>query len=253
MKQSGFSLVELAIVILIMGLVLGGLAMPLSVQRENARIREARDQMKLIEDAIHGYAISNGRLPCPATPASNGAAAANVGSCIAQHGFIPATTLGLSGARNNDNLLLDKWGAPVRYSVSASDSDSNGQWDLTTVGEMQNVTISSLMPDLVVCSTSTGTTATACGSANSTLTDTAPFIVYSLGEDWAGTTSADQMENIGGTIGGGASGQSYTVNLDGVFVTRDRSELSGAEYDDLVIWSSPNLLYKLMLEAGQLP
>jgi len=40
--QGGFSLVELSIVILIMGLLLGGLMMPLSVQRENARLRRRR-------------------------------------------------------------------------------------------------------------------------------------------------------------------------------------------------------------------
>ena len=38
--ERGFSLVELSIVILIMGILLAGLMMPLSAQRENARIRE---------------------------------------------------------------------------------------------------------------------------------------------------------------------------------------------------------------------
>ena len=42
-RQQGFTLVELAIVVLIMGLVLGGLAVPLATQRENARFRDAGD------------------------------------------------------------------------------------------------------------------------------------------------------------------------------------------------------------------
>ena len=48
MTQRGFSLVELSIVILIMGLLLGGLMMPLSVQRENARLRDGAEQLETI-------------------------------------------------------------------------------------------------------------------------------------------------------------------------------------------------------------
>ena len=150
--QLGFSLVELSIVLLVMGLLLGGLIMPLAAQRENARLKEGQAQLESIQTAIEGFALVNGFLPCPATPSSAGYSATSGGACSVQHGFVPATTLDIVGSRNSDNLLLDPWGSPIRYSVTASDVDANGNWDFTFPGEMQAVTMPALMPDLVVCS-----------------------------------------------------------------------------------------------------
>ncbi len=251
--QHGFSLVELSIVLLIMGLLLGGLAMPLAVQRENARIKDGQTQLQSILSAVEGFAIVNGYLPCPATPASNGYADASGGGCIEQHGFVPATTLNLNGVRNADNLLLDPWGAPIRYSVTAADSDADGNWDFTTAGEMRSITMPLLAPDLVVCATASGSSASACSSANVTLSEQSPLVVYSLGRDWTSFSSADQLENVGSSLGGGTSGASYPVAADVVFVMRGRSDQSGAEFDDLVVWLSSNRLYRALVEAGQLP
>ena len=251
--QSGFTLVELSIVILIMGLILGGIAMPLAVQRENARLKRADQQLAGIEEALIGFALVNGHLPCPATPASNGLAAPSGGGCNRQHGFVPASTLGLAGARNDDNLLLDPWASPVRYRVSAADVDADGNWDFTAVGEMRDVTIPALSPDLSICSTAAGASATACADPASTLSAQAPLVVYSLGKDWASSPGADQQENLGANVGGGPSGSSYRVAGDAVFVSRQRSEQAGNEYDDVVRWASPLSLYQRLLAGGQLP
>lgn len=252
-RQRGFSLVELAVVILIMGLILGGIAMPLSVQRENARLEDAERQLDDIEAALIGFALANGFLPCPATPASGGFAAAAGGACVRQHGFVPATTLGIEGGRNDDNLLLDPWASPLRYSVSNADVDADGNWDFTTSGEMRDVSMANLAPDLVVCTTATGATATACAAPVSTVSATAPLLVYSLGKDWATSSGADQQENVGANLGGGPSGQSYRVASDVVFVTRARSVQAGNEYDDLLSWPSALTLYQRLLAGGQLP
>ena len=136
-QQHGFSLVELTIVILIMGLLLASLMMPLSAQRENARVRDGKEQLDAVRAAIEGFALVNGFLPCPATPTSGGSSASVSGGCSAQHGFVPSTTLNLNGQRNPDNLLLDPWGSPLRYSVSASDANGDGTWDFVTAGEMR--------------------------------------------------------------------------------------------------------------------
>lgn len=252
-RQQGFSLVELAIVILIMGLVLGGLAMPLAVQRENARIRDGQSQLETVQAAVEGFALVNGFLPCPATPASAGSASVSGGGCTVQHGFVPATTIDVGGVRNADNLLMDPWGSPLRYSITASDVDANGNWDFTSPGEMPAVTIPTLQPDLVVCSTAAGSTATACASANVTLADQSPLVIYSLGTDWNSFSSTDQLENVGDTLGGGASGASYPVADDDVFITRGRSKLGGSEFDDQLVWLSANALYRRMIDAGRLP
>jgi len=251
--QKGFSLVELSIVILIMGLILGGIAMPLSVQRENVRIREARELLEMVGETLQGYALVNGFLPCPATPSSDGLAAPAGGACVEQHGFVPASTLGLAGSRNGDNLLLDPWASPLRYSVSAADVDGDGNWDFIVSGELREIGMANLTPDLSVCSTASGATASACGSAATTLSSTSPLLIYSLGKDWASFAGADQAENAGTTLGGGPSGSSYPIAANTVFVHRSRSEQSGNEFDDVLVWMSPLSLYQKLLIAGQLP
>lgn len=251
--QAGFSLVELSIVILVMGLLLGGLMMPLSVQRENARARDGQDQLQSIVEGVEGFALVNGYLPCPATPASEGIAAPSGSSCAAQHGFVPATTLDIQGQRNADNLLLDPWGSPLRYSVSASDANANGSWDFVTPGEIAAVGMPLLTPELAVCSSSTGSSATSCASNNLTLTAGSPLVIYSLGKDWPSFSSGDQVENVGANLGGGSSGVTYRVAADSVFVDRSRSDLSGVEFDDLLVWVAPSRLYSRLLDAGHLP
>lgn len=251
--QRGFSLVELSIVILVMGLLLGGLMMPLSIQRENARYRDGLEQLETIESALEGFAVLNGFLPCPATPASGGLAAPFGTACVVQHGFVPATTLDLSGQRNDDNLLLDPWGSPLRYSVSASDANGNGSWDFVTPGELAAVTMPALAPDLTVCRTAAGSSSNACAASNVTLTAGSPVVIFSLGKDWAAFTSADEVENVGANLGGGPSSTTYRVASDVVFVSRGRSELPGSEFDDQLRWLAPNRLYGRLVDAGHLP
>lgn len=251
--QQGFSLVELSVVILIMGLLLGGLMMPLSMQKENARQRTGEDQLMSVRAAIEGFALINGALPCPATPASAGVASLGGGGCTVQHGFVPATTLDLNGQRNGDNLLLDPWGSPLRYSVTSTDANTDGRWDFVTPGELRSVTMPLLAPDLVVCSTAAGSSSTACAGSSETLSQTATAVIYSLGKDWSTFGSADQLENVGGNLGGGATGTTYRIASDRVFVDRGRSDLAGSEFDDLLLWVSPSHLYGRLVETGHLP
>ncbi len=251
--QAGFSLVELSIVILIMGLLLGGIALPLAQQRDNARFKEAERQLVEVRDALEGHVLVAGALPCPATPASAGSAVVSGGGCGEQHGFVPATTLSLRGSRNADNLLLDPWGSPLRYSVSASDSNGNGQWDFVAAADLRAAGIAALAPELTVCRRAAGASATACGSGNDTLTVGTPAIVYSLGKDWAGFSSADQVANVGRTLSGGPSGERYRTAADAVFVDRGRSTQSGSEFDDVVEWIPSTVLYKRLLDAGVVP
>jgi type II secretory pathway pseudopilin PulG len=251
--EAGFSLLELAIVLLISGLLLGGLIMPLSARLDQQKIDTTRAQLETVREALVGYALARDALPCPATPASSGTSAATATGCTRQHGFVPAVTLGIPGTRNRDQLLLDAWGSPIRYSVSNSDVNGNGNWDFVRPGEMRTVTIAALGPDLDICSTTTGSSATACANAASTVTNNAPAVLVSLGKDWAGFTSADQTENVGANVGGGPSGVNYPVANDQVFVMRTQAAATGSEFDDLVTWVSPNALYGAMVSAGRLP
>ena len=251
--QTGFSLLELAIVLLIVGLLLGGLIMPLSARMDQQKIDTTRAQLEQVRQALVGYALARDALPCPATPASSGLASATALGCTRQHGFVPAVTLGLTGTLNQDKLLVDAWGSPIRYSVTNSDANANGNWDFVRPGEMRTVTLAGLAPSLDVCTTTTGSTPTACASNATTLASTAPVVLVSLGKDWATATSADQLENLGATVGGGPSGRNYPVAADEVFVNRTLGAQVGNEFDDIVTWVSPATLYGELVSAGRLP
>lgn len=249
----GFTLIEIAIVLVIVGLLLGGLLMPLAAQVEQQRTSETQKLLEEIKDAIIGFAILNGRLPCPASPTSSGnEGPVGGGACTVQHGFVPAVSLGLGVNLNLDRLLVDSWGNPIRYSVTTSDFDADGNWDFTTPNEMRNVQMVNLGPNLQVCSAQSALPA-ACTSVATNVATTAVVVLFSMGKDWASFTSADQVENVGGTLGGGPSGLTYQVPNDVVFVSRQYGGATGNEYDDIVTWISPPQLYNRLVAAGQLP
>lgn len=243
--QHGFSLVEMAVVLVIIGLLLGGLLMPLSTQMEQDKRSRTTLLLEDIKEAILGFAVANDRLPCPATPASAGVEApVGGGTCTAQFGFVPAVTLGLAGDINLDGLLLDAWGNPVRYSVTrAGGSDDFTTFNAITLGAT---------PDLVVCDTASGS-GTSC-SAGITLASNAPVVLYSMGKDGAmAPGSAEQLENGEATLGGGPMGINYRVSNNRVFTSAVYRDDAGNEFDDLMTWISPNILYNRMVMAGILP
>lgn len=217
-QQQGFNLVELAIVIVIVGLLIGGLVTPLSTQQEVAKRSHTGNQLQEIHDALLGFAARMGRLPCPATAASSGEASPNAATtgCTSYSGFVPARTLNLDGSFDNNALLLDNWLKPIRYTLS----DASG-------GAFSDSLALTLVPDLQVCADSACTTV---------LANTAVAVIYSTGEDGTTTTSADQLENTDG---------------DAVFVTRTISEATGTEFDDQLVWLSPNTLAFQLVRAGR--
>jgi prepilin-type N-terminal cleavage/methylation domain-containing protein len=79
-SQRGFTLIEMAIVLVIITILIGGLAMPLSAQIQARRIAETRQVLEEAREAIIGYAMSN------TTPSSC--------ACV----FMADTTLDVAGS-----------------------------------------------------------------------------------------------------------------------------------------------------------
>ncbi len=133
----------MAIVLIIIGLVTGALLLPL--QEEYSQLSQSQTETTLAnaKQALLGYAQQNGRLPCPASSASNIDAGsygqenplggtrdstttqppvvANTGAM--QSGFLPAATLGLQ-ATDKYGFALDAWNNRLRYAISTDDSSS---------------------------------------------------------------------------------------------------------------------------------
>jgi len=254
--QQGFSLVELAVVLVILGFVIGALMMPLQAQRENTFRQQTENQLEIAKRALIGFAQTNGRLPCPATANDTGVFPDDSGVsnedanevCAQQWGFLPAATLGIQPT-DSAGFYIDGWGNRIYYAVTQTDVDADAKSDFTTKGGMAKVGISELKPDLRVCRSglpATGITTTTCSPLpeNNYLINNAAAVIYSLGATAGlGIGGDDENENLNAAAG-----------VDTVFVSRgiSGSNHPGGEFDHMVVWISPYVLYNAMIQAGQL-
>lgn len=244
-KQDGFSLIELAIVLIIVSLLAGGLMMTLTAQQENAAIAETQRRLADARDSLLGFAAANGRLPCPAAPATSGVETPLGGGACNNNwdGLLPATTLGITPT-NENGYAVDAWGNPIRYAVT---NFSNAAYCpnqcFTTANGIKAAWNGGIIlsPDLRICNTASGMTGAgataACASGTEQAKD-AVAVIFSSGKNGgANPTSNDELANN---------------NADRLFVSH--TQTTGVnEFDDLVIWLSPNILYNRLIMSGRLP
>lgn len=259
-KYAGFSLVEMAIVLVILGFVLSALLLPLRAQREQAAQLQTLNTLETAKQALLGFAQARGRLPCPATAASNGLEAPLDGNvaCISQLGFLPAATLGVQPTDAN-GFALDAWNNRIMYAVDQSSAGGAATPDLTVniadnpatlVNEadgMNVVGVTNLTPELRVCTTSTGATLSACSGGTpetNYLINNAVVVIYSEGASGSlATGGLDENSN-----------PATPTTPKSVFVSHDITATGApnGEFDHLVTWISPYVLYNAMIQAGQL-
>lgn len=246
-RSRGFTLVEMAMVMMIVSLLLAGLLPMITSQVDQQKYSQTRKQLEEIKEALIGYAIINGRLPCPASDTSNGiesfASGSNASDGICSNfynGFVPAATLGISSAPDNvgnQGYAVDAWGYRVRYAITKWTTYAYTKTDgIKTVGisSLNNNTTSYLL----VCTTSTGVNnaTPSCGATGSSLTPTGiPLVIFSTGSNGDSGTSADELQNV--------SNQKILISHDTV---KDG-------FDDVLTWLSPSTLVNRMVSAGKLP
>lgn len=255
--QYGFTLIEMAIVLLIIGALLSYTFMPLRAQLETANIKEARGKLAQIEEAIYGFAIANGRLPCPTLPGQGGLSLPQdpPDACNSAIGFVPAGSLGLKGETNCDGLLVDPWGRPYRYSVTDDDANGDGNDDFVVRNQLQdtNVGIANATPDLRVCR-NLGAACNSATAAADVIADDVVAVIFSMGTK-SRANSATENENAGegGTLASTCGLSAYPIGNDRFYYAAKRREIAGQEFDDQLIWISPHILYGKLLQAGQIP
>ena len=104
--DEGFTLVELAMSLLVIGLLMGTLILPVANQLNARAITDTEKTMESIKEALIGYAVMNNKLPCPA---ANDFGTSQSTLC-AQEGFLPWAELGIG-------RVADAWGQPIHYRV----------------------------------------------------------------------------------------------------------------------------------------
>lgn len=221
-KMRGFSLIEIAVVLVIMGLVLGGLLLTMGTYQQYQRSQQTQRQLAEARDALIGFAATRGRLPCPADPAGNGQerTPTAAGCTTGVEGELPWATLGLP--------RVDAWGLALRYAVSAEFARSSG---VTYAGcPPGQPTTPPTNARFALCSVGTYTASDLAGQA---VGQQLPAVLWSEGPN------------------GNSAGVGENENRDGD--NNFAASTPTQDFDDIVEWVPPTVLMNRMLQAGRLP
>lgn len=237
-RQRGFTLIEIAIVLMIVGLLLGGMLVPLNAQMEQQKISATEKQLAEAREALIGYALANGQLPCPADPAiatgQPNAGIARTPPCTNGNsaGVLPWATLGLGET--------DAWGNRFTYRVSSDFADAIGS---ATYGGC-TPTPTPAQASFALCSNGNQTVISA-ASGGTNVAIGLPAVIVSHGKNALGAYTQEGAQQ---PLSGNADEQE-NGDGDASYVYHTPTP----DYDDLVTWISPNILLNRMVAAGKLP
>ena len=202
----GFTLVEIAIVLVIIGLLISAFLTPITAQLEQSKNAEARRDLAEIKEALLGFAVINGRLPCPDID-GNGIddGCLNTNSSAITGGNTPWVSL--------NTKQLDPWGRRYRYVINNAFSDT---FLLTTAGTAAGL--------IRIC------TSNAC---TGTEASNVPLVIFSTGQNGAilPPVNLDEQEN---------------TDLDKDFVSRDFTNNAGGFDDLVIWISSNVLMNRMV-------
>ena len=236
-RHHGFTLVELAIVLVIVAFLTGGLLMGITAQRASAENTDAQRQLDNIREALIGYAMTNGRLPCPANPmiATTGGAGSEELACSPldcstsdricslEYGTIPWNTLGLPET--------DPWNSRFTYFVGNEFANP-----LTQTEKNNGVRVRFKLDTEGRANIEDG--------AGNKIASKVPAVVVSHGSRNFGA-----YQSSGNQIAGAAGEELENANSTLTFISRT----PGNNFDDLVTWIAPGILMAKMVAAGRLP
>jgi prepilin-type N-terminal cleavage/methylation domain-containing protein len=232
-RERGFSLIEMAVVLFVITLLIGSLLVPLGTQVEQRQIGETEKALQEIREALLGFSVANGYLPCPDT-GTNGAENVTVATGLCTTitaniacGRVPHATLGVANS--------DVWGNRFTYCINEQFARRApaATFSLSTAGT-----------DISICTTA------ACGTAIST---SAVLAVVSHGKNGFGGI------NLGtGAQNPAAPHADEQENYDNndrfiVWRTRTGTGATAGEFDDIVVWLPRFTLFNRMVAAARLP
>jgi len=247
---SGFSLVELAVVLAIVAILLASLMYTLSASSEQRAREDTQRRLEQARELLLAFAQARGRLPCPATLASAGdESPAGGGACTDYYaGYLPGRALGMQNI-DAAGYALDAWNNRIRYAVSNSPAAN-----FTTANTLKTNGIGTLPGDLVICGSAAGIVPpSSCGAAPSVSNQNVVVaVVWSQGKNWNATNYSGGDEGANNKANPPVPPAS---NNNGIFVWHDVRPAGGVggEYDDMLLWIPVGQLYGRMVAAGVLP
>lgn len=274
-KIKGFTLVEMAVVIIIVGIMLGGLLVPLTAQMDQKNYGETRKQLEDLKEALLGYAVAQKRLPCPDTDGDgleNLTAPAIVNnapiapqstqtfSCPTFEGHLPFQTLGVG--------RMDDWSNHFLYRVSPAFSTRTVVWSaINATGAVISDTYFTLTSSGDITIRTRGDNpATPVPTIEAkflfNLATNVPAVIISHGKNGYGAISSDGVamplppavnvdEDANRTVGTTKISRTVAAISGGCSDTAEGSV--SCEFDDVVTWLSANVIVNRMVMTGQLP
>jgi len=237
----GFSLIELAVVLVIVGLLAtGGLAAVTEALEQRQRREQAR-QMEAVRAALYGFALRHGRLPCADRdePPDGVEDFAGPGCAPgADAGALPWATLGVA--------RRDAWGQPLYYSVTARPRGGIADYaDAPAQGVDASFALKARANRRIT------------DGAGETIAQGVPAVVVSFGPQgervW--TAAGIQCPGADGPALGFSAAETANCDGDQAFVDagyRHRDDRAG-RFDDHVTWIPDTVLKSRMVRAGRLP
>lgn len=239
-RQRGFSLLELALVLVIVGVLLGGAIQPWRQHRQSVQWQKQQALLQQAQRHLLAFALARGRLPCPDSDGDGRENNGN-GHCEATPiGFAPSAAQrrrvvsGLLPGRDLGLPVFDAVGQPLRYSVSLAFADAASSPDPA---------------DFPLGSTS------ACPLPRESLLPRPSFSLCSRGGlrvlDAGGLEIANDLPFVILATAGSERGPEEAENLDGdrSFVLRPPH----AQFNDQLIWQPAPVLALALIQAGRLP
>lgn len=217
-RLRGFTLVELAVALMIIALLLGMFVVPLGTQMDSQRIAETQRQLELAREAVLGFAVARGRLPCPATRnTATGTAGAGTENCALGEGVLPWADLGVPET--------DAWGRRFTYRVTPAFADAPpaGMQATFAIGDNGTLNVTN-------------------GAGN--IATLLPAVIVSHGKNGSGGFKPD-----GTQMPAAAGDEAENTDGDDTFVSR----MFAADFDDVVLWVSGHVLKGRMVAAGRYP
>lgn len=255
--QGGFSLIELALSMLILALVLGSLLRPIANQIEQQKYQQTEKDLEEIRQALYGFAMANGRLPRPALSELDGREAADCGetpacaaplgvdvgagrACekvLACNGFVPYATLGVGRADAHGKLFM--------YSVTRRFTEGTPKLKFSDEGLWTIQTRMSSDPGRLV------------NLAEKVVAVVRSFGARNFGRSIHGSniandsgTNIDEIFNSGIAPAGDAlKSLTYRFRLP----STQENPAYGGPFDDQMIWIPTSLYMRQMVQAGRLP